>query len=252
MTILGVDSSSEPMSVALAEDGRIISEYYLSLGLTHSETLMCVLNEMLRQTGTDLRDIDAVAVTSGPGSFTGLRIGSGTVKGIADALDIPIIGVPTLEVMAFNIYDKDSLIVPMLDARRRNVYAGAYAYEGEELKEKLPQCITGITELLLKIPDWGKRTVFTGDAEERFRDEIEKELKVPFSFAPPHIRNQRAGALCVLALKRYNAGEIMKAGDFKPDYIKATHAEEERREAEKQGKLKELSEGLSILPEKGF
>ncbi len=249
MTILSVDSSSLPMSVAILKDGALIAEYYISLKLTHSETLMGVLDDAVKRAGTELKDITAIAVTSGPGSFTGLRIGSGTVKGLADALNVPLIPVPTLEVMAYNICSGDSLIVPTLDAKRGNVYGAAYEYEGDRLSEVIGQSIMPLKELLQRVNETGKKTVFTGDSEALIKEEDLKGMTVPVSFAPGHLRYQRAGALSVLANKRYEEGRTVRAEDFKPEYIKDTHAEEERREAERQGKLKELSAGVSVLPE---
>ncbi len=250
MTILSVDSSYKPMSAAISRDGSLIAECFFSLGLTHSETLMPVIDEMLKRAGISLKEIDALAVTEGPGSFTGLRIGSGTVKGLSDALGLPIIPVPTLEVMAFNIFSPDSLICPMLDARRGNVYSAVYRHGGKSLENLMPQCIISLEDLTEKLISLGEKVIFTGDAEPLFREKIDEKLKLPHFYAPLNLRDQRAGALSALSEIKYDNGLAVKGADFKPLYIKETHAEEERKEAEKQGRLKDLSRGISVLPEK--
>ena len=119
MKILSIDSSALPVSCAVLDGGRMTAEFTISLKLTHSETLMPLVDELLKKSGTELGSIDALAVSSGPGSFTGLRIGSATVKGLGDALKIPVISVPTLEALAYNVFSPDALVVPMMDARMR-------------------------------------------------------------------------------------------------------------------------------------
>ena len=243
MTILAIDSSALPLSVAVLRDDVLIAEYTITLKLTHSETLMPVLDDVVKRTGIDLKEIDAFAVSGGPGSFTGLRIGSATVKGLADALNIPVISVPTLEALACNIFCRDSIIVPMMDARRKNVYTGIFEYEGEEIKTILPQCAMPLAELLEKVEALGKTACFLGDGAKAFREEIDEKLKTPHFFAPPHLSMQHGGAVAVLASKMFREGSFTDAASHRPDYIKATQAEQERKEAEKNGTLRELSAG---------
>ena len=243
MTILAIDSSALPLSVALLRDDMLIAEYTITLKLTHSETLMPVMDDVLKRTGTDLKEIDAFATAGGPGSFTGLRIGSATVKGLGDALGIPVISVPTLEAMAYNVFTHDGIIVPIMDARRRNVYTGIFEFEGENLKTLMPQCAVPVMELLMKVGSINKKTYFLGDGVKVFRDEIDETLNVPHFFTPPHLRMQRGGAVAALAARMYEKGEFSDAGSHRPDYIKATQAEQEKKEAERNGTLKELSAG---------
>ena len=160
MTILAIDSSALPLSVAVMRDELLIAEYTITLKLTHSETLMPVLDDVLKRTGVELSEVDAFATAGGPGSFTGLRIGSATVKGLGDALGVPVISVPTLKAMAYNVLSHDGIIVPMMDARRRNVYTGIFEYEKDELKTLLPQCAIPFTELLAKVREYGRNTYF--------------------------------------------------------------------------------------------
>lgn len=134
MRILAIDSSGMPASVAVCEDGVLLAEYTVNFKRTHSQTLLPMLDEVRRMLELDLDSIDAVAIAGGPGSFTGLRIGSATAKGIGLAIGKPLVHVPTLEAMACNYYGSDRLIVPMMDARRKQVFAGIYTFTEKELE----------------------------------------------------------------------------------------------------------------------
>ena len=243
MTILAIDSSALPVSCALIQDGHMTAEFTISIKLTHSETLMPLLDDMLKSAGMGLDEVDALAVSKGPGSFTGLRIGTATVKGLAMALDKPVIPVPTLEAMAFNIFGTDALIVPMMDARRKNVYAAIYEYREGELSEIMPQSALSLISLMEKVNASDRKTVFTGDGIYSFKEDLEAGVRVPYSLAPPHLCMQRAGAVGALGEIYFNKGIFTDAGSFRPDYIKASQAEKEKKEAEESGRLRELSAG---------
>ncbi len=243
MTILAIDSSALPVSCAVVSDGRMTAEFTVSIKLTHSETLMPLVDTMLKSAGIALAGIDALAVSKGPGSFTGLRIGAATAKGLAMALDIPVIPVPTLEAMAYNIFSPDGIVVPMMDARRKNVFAAIYEYENGEIKERLPQSALPLSELLSEINDIGKKVVFAGDGVYAFPEELEKTVNVPYQLSPPHLCMQRAGAVAAIGELYYKKGFYTDAAAFRPDYIKASQAEKERKEAEKNGTMRELSAG---------
>ena len=243
MNILAIDSSALPVSCAIVSDGKMTAEFTISIKLTHSETLMPLIDDMLKKSGISLKDMDAVAVSKGPGSFTGLRIGCSTVKGLAMALDKPVIPVPTLEALAFNILSPDCLIVPMMDARRKNVYAAIYEYEGESLKELVPQSALSLSSLLEKVDSYGRKAVFTGDGVYSFGQELKEHLSCPFITAPPHLCMQRAGAVGALAEIYYKNNIVTDAESFRPEYIKASQAEKERAEAEEKGTMRELSAG---------
>ncbi|MGN0253784.1 MAG: tRNA (adenosine(37)-N6)-threonylcarbamoyltransferase complex dimerization subunit type 1 TsaB, partial [Lachnospiraceae bacterium] len=132
MKILAIDSSGLVATVAVLEDDELIAEYTVNYKKTHSETLLPMLDEIKSMINLDLSEIDAIAVTKGPGSFTGLRIGSATVKGLAYALNVPIISVPTVDALSMNLWGSDKLIVPVMDARREQVYTGIYEFAGGE------------------------------------------------------------------------------------------------------------------------
>ena len=243
MTILAIDSSALPVSCALIKDGHMTAEFTVSIKLTHSETLMPLVDEMLKSSGTDLNCVDAFAVSAGPGSFTGLRIGSATVKGLAMALGKPVIPVPTLEALAFNVFSDRDIIVPMMDARRKNVFAAVYEYEGSTLREIMSQSAISLKELIETVNKTGREAVFTGDGIYSFGEDLEEGLINPFRLAPPHLCMQRAGAVGALGEIYYSKGIFTDAGSFRPDYIKASQAEKERKEAEENGRLRELSAG---------
>ena len=128
MKILGIDSSGIVASVAVVENDNLIAEYTVNYKKTHSQTLLPMLDEIAKMTELDLNTVDAIAVAAGPGSFTGLRIGSATAKGLGLALKKPLVGVPTVEALAYNLYDTAGLICPIMDARRSQVYTGIYRF----------------------------------------------------------------------------------------------------------------------------
>ena len=133
MKILAIDSSGMPASAAVAEEGRILAEYTVCFKKTHSQTLLPMIDAISRMIDLDPASLDAVAVAGGPGSFTGLRIGSATAKGIGLALDRPLVHVPTLEAMACNFFGSSRILCPMMDARRSQVFAGIYSFRNETL-----------------------------------------------------------------------------------------------------------------------
>ena len=133
MKILGLDSSGIVASVAIVEDENLIAEYTVNYKKTHSQTLLPMLDELAKMTELDLDTIDAIAVAAGPGSFTGLRIGSATAKGLGLALKKPLVEIPTVDALAYNLYDANALICPIMDARRSQVYTGIYCFQDHKL-----------------------------------------------------------------------------------------------------------------------
>ena len=186
-----------------------------------------MLDEIVKMTELDLKTIDAIAVAKGPGSFTGLRIGSATAKGLGLALDKPLVGIPTVEALAYNLYDVNGLICPIMDARRKQVYTGIYRYEDHRLVTVKDQMAVGIEELLSML-----------NGVPVFKDIIADKLEVPFSFAPSHLSRQRAGAVGALGILYYKEGRTETAAEHKPDYLRVSQAERERAQ-----RLKKESEG---------
>ncbi len=234
MRILALDSSGLVASVALTEDDHLLAEFTVNYKKTHSQTLLPMLDEIAKMIDLDLNTIDAVAVAAGPGSFTGLRIGSATGKGLALAMNKPMISVPTVEALAYNLYDCSSIICPMMDARRQQVYTGIYQFEGHELTALFEQnalAVEELTEILNKIAMKEKKdVVFLGDGVPVYQNLLQEQMMVPYSFAPAHVNKQRAGAVAALGIKYYEAGHIENARDHKPNYLRPSQAEREREE----------------------
>ncbi len=228
INILAIEASSLASSAAVLSDDVIKAESFVCNKLTHSETLMPMIDRTISDSGLTMQDMDAVAVTKGPGSFTGLRIGSATAKGLAEALDIPVIEVPTVDALAMNMAFFDGLIVPLMDARRNETYTGIYTFEGGELKVIRPQCALPLAEILADVNERGVKTVFLGDGVKAFASSIQENCRVPFMYAPASQRLQRASSVAVLALKYHEKGQYVDAGDHVPTYLRVSQAERER------------------------
>lgn len=233
MRILALDSSGLTASVAVVEDEQILFEYTMNYKKTHSQTLLPMLDEAVEMTGLSLRTIDAIAVAGGPGSFTGLRIGSATAKGLGLALDKPLIHVPTADAMAYRMFGYDGLICPIMDARRSQVYTGIYRFknEFEVVKEQMAEDISTLIDHLNEL---GERVVFLGDGVPVYREKIVEGMKAPYDFAPPHMCRQSASAVGALGLVYASEGKTEHARDHKPDYLRMSQAERERLEREKE------------------
>ena len=230
MKILALESSGLVASVAVTEDGNLLGEYTMNYKKTHSQTLLPMLQALTEMIELDLNTIDAIAVSKGPGSFTGLRIGSATAKGLGLALNKPIVPVPTIDAMAQNLWGTDKLICPMMDARRQQVYTGLYAFEKGEFKVLHGQCAVPVTEILDEINKIGRPVVFLGDGVPVYKDVIEANVQVVYQYAPAHLAYQRAGALGVLAEIYYREGKIETASAHRPDYLRVSQAERELME----------------------
>lgn len=230
MRILGIDSSGLVVSVAVVEDDRLLAEYTVNYKKTHSQTLLPMLDEIVRMTELDLKTIDAIAVAAGPGSFTGLRIGSATAKGLGLALGTPLIAVPTVEALAYNLWGTDKRICPLMDARRNQVYTGIYAFYGEEMQTLEGQMAVGVEELAQKLNWMGREVIFLGDGVPVYRDLLEQCVTVKHSYAPAHLNKQRAGAVAALGMIYARQGKLQTAAEHQPDYLRLSQAERERAE----------------------
>ncbi len=235
MKILGIDSSGLVASVAVMEDDVLLGEYTLNYKKTHSQTLLPMLDELKGMLELEMDSVDAIAVAAGPGSFTGLRIGSATAKGLGLALNKPLISVPTVDALAYNLWGHKSFICPVMDARRNQTYTGLYFFDGaNEFHTVVEQCAVDIHEILELINKEKHPVTFLGDGVPVFKDAIAQSLEVPFDFAPAGMNRQRASALCLLGQKYYKEGKTVSAADFRPDYLRLSQAERERMEAQKE------------------
>lgn len=233
MKIIALDSSGLVASVAVAEDENLLAEYTVNYKKTHSQTLLPMLDEICQMIELDLETIDAIAVAAGPGSFTGLRIGSATAKGLGLALKKPLIGVPTVEALAYNLYDVPGLLCPIMDARRNQVYTGIYAFVDHKLQTVKDQVAIGVEELIDELNQKNQPVTFLGDGVAVYREQILERIQVPCSFAPLHLNKQRAGAVAAAAMEYYRAGRMESAMEHQPEYLRVSQAERERAEREK-------------------
>ena len=233
MKILALDSSGIVASVAVIEDDILLAEYTVNYKKTHSQTLLPMLDEVVKMTELDLETIDAIAVAAGPGSFTGLRIGSATAKGLGLALKKPLIAVPTVDALAYNLYDVSGLICPIMDARRSQVYTGIYRFEEHKLVAVKQQWASPVTELIEELNKLGEPVTFLGDGVSVFRSMIEEKLQVPYFFAPAHVNKQRAAAVGTLGMIYYKEGRTETAMEHVPEYLRVSQAEREWAEREK-------------------
>lgn len=231
MRILGIESSSLVAGIALLDDDIITAEFTINYKLTHSQTLLPMLANIRDILNIDMNSIDAIAVSGGPGSFTGLRIGVATAKGISLAIKKPLINIPSLEAMAYNFYDTQSLVVPIMDARRMQVYTGIYRNK-DKFEIIKSQSAISIEDLINELNKLGEKIIFLGDGVPVYKDVIEKELSVKYSFAPANMNRQRAASVALLAKKYYKEGRFTSSKDFEIEYLRKSQAEREREEAE--------------------
>lgn len=228
--ILAIDSSSIVASIALVNKETLIAEYTVNLKMTHSQTLLPMIDEIFKMTGIDKSELKAVAVTSGPGSFTGLRIGAATAKGIALALNIPVIDIPTLEGMAYNYNHCNKLICPIMDARRSQVYTAVYRCSGEVLENVIQAAALPLNELIDKLNEIKEEVIFIGDGIPVFTNVIDDTLEVKHYYAKQHLGRQKAGSIGALAWSKYESGQYMDSDAFAPNYFRMSQAERERLE----------------------
>ncbi|MDO5135387.1 MAG: tRNA (adenosine(37)-N6)-threonylcarbamoyltransferase complex dimerization subunit type 1 TsaB [Eubacteriales bacterium] len=245
MKILALDSSGMVASAAILQEDTLLAEYTVNYKKTHSQTLLPMLDQLVSMTELELASIDAIAVAAGPGSFTGLRIGSATAKGLGLALGKPLVAVPTVEALAYNLYDARGLICPIMDARRSQVYTGIYRFENHRLVTVQDQTALSIGDLTEILERKGEPVIFLGDGVPVYRDVIAGALTVPYSFAPAHLNRQRAAAVAALGGIYFQEGRVQEAKDHAPQYLRASQAERERRAREGAAADKDGSAGDS-------
>jgi tRNA threonylcarbamoyladenosine biosynthesis protein TsaB len=195
-----------------------------------------MLDDMAKMIDLDLNTVDAIAVAGGPGSFTGLRIGSATAKGLGLALKKPLISIPTVDGLAYNLCGTEKIVCPLMDARRNQVYTGIYEFAGNELKVLEAQMAVDIAEIAEKLNVLGREVIFLGDGWPVYAEKLAGLLTVPYMAAPAHQSRQRAGALAALAMCYAKEGRRETAAEHEPDYLRLSQAERERAEKEKAAK----------------
>lgn len=229
MKILGIESAAMTASAAVLEDDRLVAEYTIDYKKTHSQTLLPMIAEIRDMIQLDLETLDAIAVSGGPGSFTGLRIGSTTAKGLGLALNKKLIHVPTLDAMAYQIFGTAGVICAMMDARKENVFAGIYRNE-QKLEIIKPSCHVSVQELAEELNQLGEPVIFTGDGADAYWKQLEKYCSVPLRRAPAFACRARAGAVAALGAEYYKEGRVQAATEHVPDYLRVSQAERQLAE----------------------
>ncbi|MDD6214644.1 MAG: tRNA (adenosine(37)-N6)-threonylcarbamoyltransferase complex dimerization subunit type 1 TsaB [Firmicutes bacterium] len=229
MRILAVDTSSAVATAAVVEDDKLVCECELNNGLTHSQTILPIIDGVLKKSGLSPRDIDIFAVASGPGSFTGLRIGVTTVKGLAHAADKPAVGVNTLEAMAYNLPLCQYIISPIMDARRGQVYNAFYKFSDGVLTTLEKPRAVSLEDCAKQLKEYNEKVVFLGDGVPVFRQRISEILGELALFAPQNVCMQRASSVAEAAKNKKTLGYA----ELVPNYFRKSQAE---RESEERGK----------------
>lgn len=239
MKILGMDSSGLVATVAIVENEVLLAEYTTDYKKTHSQTLLPMLDELRKMIDLDLNTIDAIAVAAGPGSFTGLRIGAATAKGLGLAMDKPLVEVPTLEGLAYNLWGTNRVVCPLMDARRNQVYTGIYEFVSEDTTFRLQalreQCAVDIAEVIAELNELGREVIFLGDGVPVYRKVIEEQLQVPHAYAPAGNNRQRAASIAALGAIYFAEGKTVSAAEHQPEYLRKSQAEREQEEKGLQG-----------------
>lgn len=226
MKILALDTTGLVASVALVDDEKTIAEFTTNYKKTHSQTIMPMIEQLKNMVELDLATVDYIACASGPGSFTGLRIGAATAKGLAHGLDKKIIPVPTLDGLAYNLCQSSKIIVPIMDARRNQVYSAIYS-NNNNLERISDYMACDIMELLDRVIEIDENAIFLGDGVTVFKEKI-SEFNTGFKFAPQCANMQRASCIGALALNRID--EAIKPNDFEIIYLRKSQAERELEE----------------------
>lgn len=222
MLILGIETSTNTGSIALASDEGVIAQYSLNIEVTHSERLMPTVDRVLNDTGLAVSQFDGFAVAIGPGSFTGLRIGLATVKGLALATGKPVAAVPTLQALARNIPFAAHPVCPMLDARKNEVYAALYTFDGSVLMQTMPEAVIPLARVGDLIAG---KTVFTGEASCYYRRELEGILGDRALFAPLSVILPSGASVAEVGLEMIRSGRHADPDSLTPLYIRRPEAE---------------------------
>ena len=232
MKILALDTSTLMATCAVIQDDVLIGEFSLNQNMSHSERLVPMIKEVLDNLGMKIDDIDLYGVSTGPGSFTGLRIGVATVKGFAHLFNKPIVGVSTLEGLAFNLAHNE-IVVPMIDARRDRVYTGIYSWQDGKLKTIRQADVIEVDDLLEILKKYEKVSV-NGDGSSLYKERIKSALGDKVLFSTIGQNSCKAASIGELALLKYNQGHRDNHFTLVPDYLRQTQAERELKEKEQE------------------
>lgn len=228
MKVLAIDSSSVVAGVAVLNEDRLVYEAYHHHKRNHSEILMPMVEEALESSCLTAGELDLFAVSSGPGSFTGLRIGISTIKGLAHAVEKPVAAVPTLDALAYNIVYTDALVCPIMDARREQVYTSLYRREEDGYARIMPYSAISVEQLTEKLLSYQEQVLFVGDGIPAYRLRLTERMKGRVMFAPPFLAYQRASAIAWLGSRMAQDGKSISYQDLEPFYLRQSQAEQKR------------------------
>jgi tRNA threonylcarbamoyladenosine biosynthesis protein TsaB len=224
MKILGLDTSTLMTTCAVMDDDNLIGEFSLSLDMSHSEALVPMIKSLLDNLNLKVEGMDGFAVSIGPGSFTGLRIGLATAKAFSHATNIPIIAVSSLEALALNVVGH-GIVVPMMDARRDRVFAGIYNLCEDDIKTILQANAIEVSELIKILEEKQEVVYLLGDGAIKYKDIFIKELGDKVKFMPGYLNLSRASSVCTLGRKRLLNGDVDNLYDLSPEYLRDSQAQ---------------------------
>ena len=229
MLILAFETSAKAASVALTENGKLLGESYQNTGMTHSQTLMVMAEDLLKAAGRTVKDLSAVAVAEGPGSFTGVRIGVAAAKGLAWGAQLPCFGISTLEAMAVSLGMYRGYICPVMDARRSQVYNSLFYVNQGELQRIREDRAIALNDLAEELKALNEPIFLVGDSSKLCHNTL-KEAIPGLVLPPEHRMHQRAVGVALLAEARAAAGETGDGAVLAPNYLRLSQAERERLE----------------------
>ena len=230
MLILALDSTAVAASVALCDGEKLLADYTVNLGNTHSETLLPMIEAIMKAAHISAADIDLFAASAGPGSFTGVRIGAATVKGLAFGKDKPCLGVSTLEALAYNLIGFEGMACPVMNARRSQVYTALFEVSGGTLTRLTPDRAISIAELEEELLTLNKPVYLSGDGYEITRKGFSRFTPQD---TPALLLPQNGYSVAMCALKQYNEGVRTTDIELSPVYLRLSQAERERAEKQK-------------------
>ncbi|HBM76357.1 MAG TPA: tRNA (adenosine(37)-N6)-threonylcarbamoyltransferase complex dimerization subunit type 1 TsaB [Clostridiaceae bacterium] len=225
--VLALDTSSAVASVAVVDNTKILGEITYNYKRQHSTILIPMIDRILSFLDITVKDVDCIACSSGPGSFTGLRIGAATAKGLCHGADKPLIGIPTLDSLAFNMAYANGIICPIIDALRGNVYTAVYRWEKDWLKKQEDYMAISLEDLMAKLKLYDEDVILLGDGIFAYREKIVEMLGSRAKFAPVSMNMGRASSIAALAIKRYEKGSFDDYMSFVPFYLRKPQAERE-------------------------
>jgi len=235
MKLLAIDTTGQTASVAVLEYDTLLAEYTINYHMTHSKTIMPMIEQICNMIKLNKNEIDYIACSCGPGSFTGLRIGAATAKGLALGGNIDVVAVPTLDALAYNVFDTDAIICPIMDARRQQVYTAFYQWRENELNRLTQYSALAIEKVIQQAKSYQNKVIFLGDGVVVHKELLLRENN--FCFAPIHSNLQRAASVAAFAVKLIEKGKVIKGSELELIYLRKPQAEREReqklKEAEK-------------------